>query len=88
MIEQISTQKGAKPSLGYYKRKLYNLQGYSSGTFSAKKGLAKVDETGKEIILEKDSPGRYKFINGGNIVFPHDATKKLWDFVNSKNNFL
>lgn len=47
LIEKISTQKGAEPSLGYYKRKVYNLQGHAIGTFSAKKGLAMVDENGK-----------------------------------------
>ncbi len=88
LIEQISTQKGAEPSLGYYKRKLYRLQGYASGTFSAKKGLAMVDENGKEIILDKSAPGRYRLMNDGDIVFSHDATKKLWDFANSPNNFV
>ena len=88
LIEQISTQKGAEPSLGYYKRKLYTLQGYASGTFSAKKGLAMVDEKGKEIILDKSAPGRYRLMNDGDIVFSHDATKKLWDFANNPNNFV
>ena len=88
LIEQISTQKGAEPSLGYYKRKLYTLQGYASGTFSAKKGLAMVDEKGKEFILDKSAPGRYRLMNDGDIVFSHDATKKLWNFANNPNNFV
>lgn len=37
LIEQISTQRGSEPSLGYYKRKLYDLRGYASGTLSSKK---------------------------------------------------
>ena len=88
LIEQISTQKGAEPSLGYYKRKLSTLQGYASGTFSARKGLAVVDEKGKEIIFDKSINGRYRLMNDGDIVFSHDATKKLWDFANSPNNFV
>lgn len=88
LIEQISKERGPEPSLGYYKRKLYNLQGYASGTFSAQKGLATVDENGKEIILDKSAPGRYRLMNDGDVVFSKEATKKLWDFANSKNNLI
>ena len=88
LIEQISTQRGSEPSLGYYKRKLYDLIGYASGTLSSKKGLATVDENGKEIILDKSSPGRYRLMNEGDVVFSHEATKKLWNFANSPNNFV
>ncbi len=82
LIEQISTQRGAEPSLSYYRRKLYDLRGYASGTLSSKKGLATIDENGKEIILDKSSPGRYRLMNEGDVVFSHEATKKLWDFAN------
>lgn len=58
-------------------RKLYNLRGYASGTLSSKKGLATVDENGKEIILYKSSPGRYRLMNEEDVVFSHEATKKL-----------
>lgn len=88
LIEQVSTQRGAEPSLSYYRRKLYDLRGYASGTLSSKKGLATVDENGKEIILDKSSPGRYRLMNEGDVVFSHEATKKLWDFANSPNNFV
>ena len=53
-----------------------------------KKGLATVGENGKEIILDKSSPGRYRLTNEGDVVFSHEATKKLWDFANSPNNFV
>ena len=53
-----------------------------------KKGLATVDENGKEIILDKSFPGRYRLTNEGGVVFSHEATKKLWDFANSSNNFV
>lgn len=56
---------------------LCTFQGYASGTFSAKKGLATVDENGKEIVLNKSAPGRYRLMNDGDIVFSHDAAKKL-----------
>ena len=88
LIEQVSTQRGAEPSLSYYRRKLYDLRGYASGTLSSKKGLATVDENGEEIILDKSSPGRYRLMNEGDVVFSHEATKKLWDFANSPNNFV
>ena len=88
LIEQVSTQRGAEPSLSYYRRKLYDLRGYASGTLSSKKGLATVDENGKEIILDKSAPGRYRLMNEGDVVFSHEATKKLWDFANSPNNFV
>ena len=88
LIEQVSTQRGAEPSLGYYRRKLYDLRGYASGTLSSKKGLATVDENGEEIILDKSAPGRYRLMNEGDVVFSHEATKKLWDFANSPNNFV
>lgn len=58
-------------------RKLYDLRGYASGTLSLKKGLATVDENGKEIILYKSSPGRYRLMNEEDVVFSHEATKKL-----------
>lgn len=88
LIEQANTDRGAEPSLGYYKRKLYNLRGYAGGTFSAKKGLAAVDENGKEIILDKSSNGRYRLMNDGDIVFSHEAAKRLWNFANNHNNFV
>ena len=47
-----------------------------------------VDEKGKEFILDKSAPGRYRLMNEGDIVFSHNATKKLWDFANSPNNFV
>jgi len=88
LIEKVSNERGAFPSLIYLKRKLYDLKGYASGTFSAKKGLATVDENGKEIILDKSAPGRYRFMSDGDVVFSHGATKKLWDFANSPKNFI
>ena len=87
-IAEVGKERGAEPSLGYYRRKLYDLRGYASGTFSAKKGLATVDENGKEIILDKSAPGRYRLMNDGDIVFSHEATKKLWDFANNHNNLV
>lgn len=35
--------------------------------FRQKKGLATVDENGKEIILDKSSPGRYRLTNEGEV---------------------
>ena len=64
------------------------LFGYAKGTQSAKKGLAKVDEKGKEAILSKATDGRYRFMNEGDVVFTKEATKRLWEFANSKTNFV
>ncbi len=50
--------------------------------------MATVDENGKEIILDKSAPGRCRLIDDGDIVFSHEASKKLWDFANSPNNFV
>ena len=88
VIEQVSHERGAQPALDYYKQKLRDLRGYASGTFSAKKGLAKVDENGKEIILDKLDRGRYRLMKDGDVVFSHNAAKKLWNFANSKDNFV
>ncbi|MBR2735653.1 MAG: hypothetical protein IKE05_05625, partial [Clostridia bacterium] len=88
IIESMSADRGAEPALGYYKRKLYSLRGYAKGTFSAKKGVAKVFEEGSETILNKESGGKYRLMNEGDIVFNHDATKRLWDFANNSKDFI
>ena len=88
LIKQPSTQKNAEPSISYYKRKLSGLKGYASGTFSAKKGLAMIDENGKEIIFDKSVNGKYRLMNDGDIVFNHEATKRLWDFANNSKDFI
>ena len=83
----MSADRGAEPSLSYYKRKLYNLRGYAKGTYSARKGMAKVFEQGSEMILGKDN-GKYRLMNEGDIVFNHEATKRLWDFANNSKDFI
>ena len=88
LIKQPSTQKNAEPSISYYKRKLSGLKGYASGTFSAKKGLAMIDENGKEIIFDKSVNGKYRLMNDGDIVFNHEATKRLWNFANNSKDFI
>ena len=87
IIESMSADRGAEPALGYYKRKLYSLRGYAKGTYSAQKGMAKVCEQGSEVILRKDN-GKYRLMNEGDIVFNHEATKRLWDFANNSKDFI
>ena len=83
----MSADRGAEPSLSYYKHKLYNLRGYAKGTYSAQKGMAKVFEQGSEAILGKNN-GKYRLMNEGDIVFNHEATKRLWDFANNSKDFI
>ncbi len=87
IIESMSADRGAEPALGYYKRRLYSLRGYAKGTYSAQKGMAKVFEQGSEMILGKDN-GKYRLMNEGDIVFNHEATKRLWDFANNSKDFI
>lgn len=87
IIKSLQGQKGSYPAITYYQDRINRLQGYASGTFSAKKGLAAVDEKGKELILSK-ADGRYRFMNDGDMVFTNEATKALWEFANSPAKFV
>jgi hypothetical protein len=61
-------------------------QPYASGTKSAKAGLANVDERGKELIVPKQ--GRYRMMEYGDAVVPHNLSQRLFDVATNPLKFI
>ena len=64
----------------------YYLEAYASGTLSAKEGLANVDEKGKELIVPKQ--GRYRMMEYGDTVVPHNLSQRLFDVATNPLKFI
>lgn len=60
---------------------------YASGTPNAKKGLAWTQEDGQEYIITKDG-ALLTSLSGGELVLNNKASKLLYDFANSPEEFL
>ena len=61
-------------------------QPYASGTLSAKSGLANVDEKGNELIVPKQ--GRYRMMEYGDTVVPHNLSQRLFDVATNPLRFI
>ena len=61
-------------------------QAYASGTLSAHSGLANVDEKGKELIVPKQ--GRYRMMEYGDTVVPHNLSQRLFDVATNPLRFI
>ena len=59
---------------------------YASGTLSAKSGLANVDEKGNELIVPKQ--GRYRMMEYGDTVVPHNLSQRLFDVASNPLRFI
>ena len=59
---------------------------YASGTLSAKAGLANVDEKGRELIVPKQ--GRYRMMEYGDTVVPHNLSQRLFEVANNPLRFI
>ena len=59
---------------------------YASGTLSAKSGLANVDEKGDELIIPKQ--GRYRMMEYGDTVVPHNLSQRLFDVASNPLRFI
>ena len=59
---------------------------YASGTLSAKSGLANVDEKGNELIIPKQ--GRYRMMEYGDTVVPHNLSQRLFDVASNPLRFI
>lgn len=59
---------------------------YASGTKSATSGLANVDEKGNELILPKQ--GRYRMMEYGDTVVPHNLSQRLFDVASNPLRFI
>lgn len=59
---------------------------YASGTLSAKSGLANVDEKGNELIIPKQ--GRYRMMEYGDTVVPHNLSQRLFDVATNPLRFI
>lgn len=59
---------------------------YASGTLSAKSGLANVDEKGSELIVPKQ--GRYRMMEYGDTVVPHNLSQRLFDVASNPLRFI
>lgn len=64
----------------------YYAQPYASGTLSAKAGLANVDEKGSELIVPKQ--GRYRMMEYGDTVVPHNLSQRLFDVASNPLRFI
>lgn len=60
---------------------------YASGTSNAKKGLAWTQEDGQEYIITKDG-ALLTNLSGGELILNNKASKLLYDFANSPEEFL
>lgn len=61
-------------------------QAYASGTLSAQSGLANVDEKGNELILPKQ--GRYRMMEYGDTVIPHNLSQRLLQVATNPLRFI
>lgn len=59
---------------------------YASGTHSAKSGLANVDEKGNELIVPKQ--GRYRMMEYGDTVVPHNLSQRLFEVATNPVRFV
>ena len=59
---------------------------YASGAKSAKSGLANVDEKGDELIIPKQ--GRYRMMEYGDTVVPHNLSQRLFDVASNPLRFI
>ena len=59
---------------------------YASGTLSAKSGLANVDEKGNELIIPKQ--GRYRMMEYGDTVVPHNLSQRLFEVASNPLRFI
>lgn len=59
---------------------------YASGTLSAKSGLANVDEKGNELIIPRQ--GRYRMMEYGDTVVPHNLSQRLFDVASNPLRFI
>lgn len=59
---------------------------YASGTLSAHSGLANVDEKGNELIVPKQ--GRYRMMEYGDTVVPHNLSQRLFDVATNPLRFI
>ena len=64
----------------------YFTTAYASGTLSAKAGLANVDEKGSELIVPKQ--GRYRMMEYGDTVVPHNLSQRLFDVATNPLKFI
>ena len=59
---------------------------YASGILSAQGGLANVDEKGNELIIPKQ--GRYRMMEYGDTVVPHNLSQRLFDVASNPLRFI
>lgn len=59
---------------------------YASGTLSAKAGLATVDEKGNELIIPRQ--GRYRMMEYGDTVVPHNLSQRLFEVASNPLRFI
>ena len=59
---------------------------YASGTLSAQAGLANVDEKGNELIVPKQ--GRYRMMEYGDTVVPHNLSQRIFDVASNPLRFI
>ena len=72
----------------YYYRKdtSYFGKAYASGTLSAKSGLANIDEKGNELIIPRQ--GRYRMMEYGDTVVPHNLSQRLFEVASNPLRFI
>ena len=59
---------------------------YASGTKSATSGLANIDEKGNELIIPRQ--GRYRMMEYGDTVVPHNLSQKLFEVAANPIRFM
>lgn len=61
---------------------------YAIGTTNASKGLANVDENGKELLIRNPQRGRYTYLEYGDGVLKPELTKTLINLAQNPNKFV
>ena len=64
------------------------IQGYASGTRSAKAGVSKINENGLETLMKKTPDGDFVIMNQDDQVYTKKQTDNIYDFASDPEKFL
>lgn len=66
----------------------YYSMAFASGTKNSPAGLANIDEKGSELVIPPPSKGRYRMLEAGTGVLPHNLTQRIFDVATNPLKYI